>query len=61
MTADMQTVLQKQKAAFTSAMPEPMSVRRDRMDRAIALFCKNLRAYLAGEKPPNEVNKKLGY
>ncbi len=38
MTADMQTVLQKQRAAFTSAMPEPMSVRRDRMDRAIALL-----------------------
>ncbi|WP_295441961.1 coniferyl aldehyde dehydrogenase [Sphingorhabdus sp. EL138] len=34
----MQTVLEKQRAAFTAAMPEPMSVRRDRMDRAIALL-----------------------
>ncbi|HWP61047.1 MAG TPA: D-2-hydroxyacid dehydrogenase [Candidatus Paceibacterota bacterium] len=31
------------------------------MDRAVTLFCKNLRAYLAGEKLPNEVDKKLGY
>ena len=38
MTADMQTILEKQKAAFTAAMPEPMSVRRDRMDRALALL-----------------------
>lgn len=38
MTADMQTILEKQKAAFTAAMPEPMSVRRDRIDRAIALL-----------------------
>ena len=29
---------QKQKAAFTAAMPEPLSVRRDRIDRAIALL-----------------------
>lgn len=34
----MQTVLAKQRAAFTAAMPEPMSVRRDRIDRAIALL-----------------------
>ncbi len=34
----MQTVLEKQRAAFTAAMPEPMSVRRDRIDRAIALL-----------------------
>ncbi|MBK9432737.1 MAG: coniferyl aldehyde dehydrogenase [Sphingomonadales bacterium] len=34
----MQAVLQKQKAAFTAALPEPMSVRRDRIDRAIALL-----------------------
>jgi coniferyl-aldehyde dehydrogenase len=38
MTADLQSVLQKQKAAFTAAMPEAMSVRRDRIDRAIALL-----------------------
>lgn len=38
MTADMQSILLKQKAAFTAAMPEPMAVRRDRIDRAIALL-----------------------
>ena len=38
MTADMQSILERQKAAFTAAMPEPMSVRRDRMERAIALL-----------------------
>jgi coniferyl-aldehyde dehydrogenase len=38
MTAQMQTVLAKQKAAFTAALPEPMAVRRDRIDRAIALL-----------------------
>jgi coniferyl-aldehyde dehydrogenase len=38
MTADLQAILQKQKAAFTAAMPEPLSVRRDRIDRAIALL-----------------------
>ncbi len=38
MTADLQSILQKQKAAFTAAMPEGMSVRRDRIDRAIALL-----------------------
>jgi coniferyl-aldehyde dehydrogenase len=36
--ADMQAVLKKQRASFTAAMPEPMSVRRDRMDRAIAML-----------------------
>jgi coniferyl-aldehyde dehydrogenase len=36
--ADMQTVLEKQRASFTAALPEPMSVRRDRIDRAIALL-----------------------
>ena len=34
----MDTVLQKQRAAFTAAAPEPLSVRRDRIDRAIALL-----------------------
>ena len=38
MTDKMQAVLQKQKAAFTAALPEPLSVRRDRIDRAIALL-----------------------
>ncbi len=38
MTADMQAILNKQRASFTAAMPEPLSVRRDRMDRAIALL-----------------------
>ena len=38
MTDQMQAVLQKQKAAFTAALPEPLSVRRDRIDRAIALL-----------------------
>lgn len=36
--ADMQAILAKQKASFTAALPEPMAVRRDRMDRAIALL-----------------------
>ena len=38
MTAKMQTVLEKQRAAFTAAMPESMAVRRDRIDRAIAML-----------------------
>ena len=38
MTANMQSVLEKQRASFTAALPEPMSVRRDRIDRAIALL-----------------------
>ena len=41
MSTDMQSVLLRQKAAFTEAMPEPMSVRRDRIDRAIALLIDN--------------------
>ncbi|WP_088310813.1 coniferyl aldehyde dehydrogenase [Novosphingobium sp. B 225] len=36
--ARLQTVLDAQRAAFTAALPEPMSVRRDRIDRAIALL-----------------------
>ncbi|WP_374280479.1 coniferyl aldehyde dehydrogenase [Novosphingobium sp.] len=36
--ARLQPVLAKQRAAFTAALPEPMSVRRDRIDRAIALL-----------------------
>ena len=31
-------VLARQRAAFTAALPEPMAVRRDRLDRAIALL-----------------------
>jgi len=41
MTAEltrMNDVLGRQRAAFTAAMPEPLSVRRDRIDRAIALL-----------------------
>jgi coniferyl-aldehyde dehydrogenase len=41
MTAEltrMDDVLKRQRAAFTAAMPEPLSVRRDRIDRAIALL-----------------------
>ncbi len=36
--AHMQAVLEKQRAAFTHSMPEPLSARRDRIDRAIALL-----------------------
>ena len=38
MTTQMQAILDKQRASFTAAMPEPMSIRRDRMDRAIAML-----------------------
>lgn len=41
----MQAVLEKQKAAFTTALPEPLSVRRDRMDRAIALLLDHQHAF----------------
>lgn len=36
--ARMDAVLAKQRSAFTAAMPEPAAVRRDRIDRAIALL-----------------------
>ena len=36
--ARMADVLKRQRAAFTAALPEPVSVRRDRIDRAIALL-----------------------
>ncbi len=41
--ARMERVLGAQRAAFTAALPEALSVRRDRLDRAIALLidCKN--------------------
>ncbi len=38
MTSNMQATLEKQRASFTAAMPEAMSVRRDRIDRAIAML-----------------------
>ncbi|WP_081944663.1 coniferyl aldehyde dehydrogenase [Sphingopyxis sp. MWB1] len=37
----MQAVLTAQKASFTAAMPEALGVRRDRIDRAIALLVDN--------------------
>ena len=45
MAADMQSVLEKQRASFTAALPEPMSVRRDRIDRAIALLLDNAEGF----------------
>lgn len=36
--ARMNAVLASQRTAFTAAMPEPLSIRRDRIDRAIALL-----------------------
>ncbi len=36
--ARMGAVLASQRAAFTAAMPEPLAVRRDRIDRAVALL-----------------------
>ncbi len=36
--ARMEDVLRRQRAAFTAALPEPLSVRADRIDRAIALL-----------------------
>ena len=41
MAANMQEILEKQRASFTAAMPEAMSVRRDRIDRSIALLIDN--------------------
>ncbi len=41
MADNMQAVLEKQRASFIAALPEPMSVRSDRMDRAIALLIDN--------------------
>ena len=38
MASNMQATLEKQRASFTAAMPEAMSVRRDRIDRAIAML-----------------------
>ena len=36
--ARLTAVLAKQRAAFTAALPEPLSLRRDRIDRAVALL-----------------------
>ena len=41
MATNMQMVLEKQRASFIAALPEPMSVRSDRIDRAIALLIDN--------------------
>ena len=38
MPQNMQVILEKQRASFTADLPEAMSVRRDRIDRAIALL-----------------------
>ncbi len=38
LTHAMQTVLEKQRASFTAAMPEPLALRRDRISRAIAML-----------------------
>ncbi len=35
--ADMQNILEKQRKSFTAALPEPLSMRQDRLDRAIAM------------------------
>jgi coniferyl-aldehyde dehydrogenase len=45
MTEDMQAILEKQRASFIAALPEQMSVRRDRIDRAIALLIDNAEAF----------------
>lgn len=45
MTADMQDVMERQRASFTAALPEPLSVRRDRIDRAIALLVDNAEGF----------------
>lgn len=37
-TAAMQAILEKQRASFTAAMPEPVALRRDRIARAIAML-----------------------
>ncbi len=34
---EMQNILEKQRKSFTAAMPEPLSLRQDRLDRAIAM------------------------
>jgi coniferyl-aldehyde dehydrogenase len=37
-TTDLQALLQRQRDAFTKALPEPLSVRKDRLDRAVAML-----------------------
>ncbi|MGB5075934.1 MAG: coniferyl aldehyde dehydrogenase [Sphingorhabdus sp.] len=41
----MQAILEKQRADFTASLPEPMSRRRDRIDRAVALLVDNAEAF----------------
>ncbi len=45
MAIDMQATLELQRASFTSAMPEAMAIRRDRIDRAIALLVDHAEAF----------------
>ncbi|HMT43835.1 MAG TPA: coniferyl aldehyde dehydrogenase [Chakrabartia sp.] len=45
MSERMQQVLEKQRASFTAAMPESMSVRKDRIDRAVALLVDHAEAF----------------
>src|SRR5678816_3325206 len=35
---DLEMLLERQRAAFTAARPEPLSARRDRIERAMALL-----------------------
>ena len=39
--AELTALLEKQRAAFTAARPEPLDVRRDRIERAMALLKEN--------------------
>ena len=39
--AELTALLAKQRASFTAARPEPLSVRRDRVERAMALLREN--------------------
>ena len=34
----MNSILQRQRASFAAALPEPIAVRRERLDRAIAML-----------------------
>jgi coniferyl-aldehyde dehydrogenase len=54
-TARMQQVLERQKAAFTAAMPEPLSARKDRIDRCIALLIDH------GQKFADAVSADFGH
>ena len=41
--------------------PHQSGISEKYMDRAVEVFCENLRAYLAGERLPNLVDKQRGY